>query len=381
MKEDREPSPEVIRLAIARIKSLATTRVPHYEQPADSFLENAVRDIFKMFDSEPKADAKKCEHDRGDSWQKLGCSPISKAYYKNCFYCYPQKRKCVHDNYTHWATYIRFGDIDKTYDKLNFPDCPACVPAPKDKGVKRYVIRDIYSRAENDVIEKSDGEYVLWADHEAALKDKDEIIYQKVRKIDYLNRVEAKQLQTIEDLQSALKAKEEELAEVQDVLGEKINDLIESRKADDAKIEALETEVNELRESIIEQGAEYGESLLIKDQLESQLKDKDARIALCKNHYTEEYVAEQGKVISRLEARIAELETSIRTYWVKKYNELQAQLKSARENALEEAVQVCEKLTLKGDYKDCPAAWLKTAFTNFKKSILALSAKHQEELK
>ena len=40
-----EFSPEFIRWGIARIKALSKLREPNYEQPADSFIENAVREI------------------------------------------------------------------------------------------------------------------------------------------------------------------------------------------------------------------------------------------------------------------------------------------------------------------------------------------------
>jgi hypothetical protein len=45
-------------------------------------------------------------------------------------------------------------------------------PAPKDKGVKRYIHTSVYH------YEKDDGDWVKWADHEAALKAKDEQIKQ-----------------------------------------------------------------------------------------------------------------------------------------------------------------------------------------------------------
>jgi F0F1-type ATP synthase membrane subunit b/b' len=41
-------SPEIIRYSVNRIKALANTAIPAYEQPADSHIEDAVRDILKQ---------------------------------------------------------------------------------------------------------------------------------------------------------------------------------------------------------------------------------------------------------------------------------------------------------------------------------------------
>lgn len=40
-------SPELIKYGVFRLKQLSKTRIPNYELPADSFLEEAVRDILE----------------------------------------------------------------------------------------------------------------------------------------------------------------------------------------------------------------------------------------------------------------------------------------------------------------------------------------------
>ncbi len=42
---ERTITPERIRAGVARIKRMANLRIPHYEQPADSFIEECVVDI------------------------------------------------------------------------------------------------------------------------------------------------------------------------------------------------------------------------------------------------------------------------------------------------------------------------------------------------
>lgn len=44
--------PEFLRLAVNRIKQLATTREPAYEQPADSHIEDAVKEILYLSDKQ-----------------------------------------------------------------------------------------------------------------------------------------------------------------------------------------------------------------------------------------------------------------------------------------------------------------------------------------
>ena len=45
--ETQSHNPELIRFAKNRIKLLATTAIPNYELPADSFIEDAVKDIIQ----------------------------------------------------------------------------------------------------------------------------------------------------------------------------------------------------------------------------------------------------------------------------------------------------------------------------------------------
>lgn len=46
--------PEVIRAGVMRLKELAALRVPMYDLPADSYLRDAVCDIFAFVESAPK---------------------------------------------------------------------------------------------------------------------------------------------------------------------------------------------------------------------------------------------------------------------------------------------------------------------------------------
>lgn len=67
--------------------------------------------------------------------------------------------------------------------------------------------------------------------------------------------------QTIKSLESKLAEAEKEIEEVQEVLGEKINDYIESRKADDAKIAKLEAKAKVVRSKTIEECAKVADLL------------------------------------------------------------------------------------------------------------------------
>ena len=111
----------------------------------------------------------------------------------------PKDSKCPHDGYSdvYWCG-------DRVYKlKSEFPECPWCNPAPLD-GVKRYdSIHD-----ERCHIPLDDGDWVKWADHEASLK-----IEKEVHRL-----VEHKSSQIIKELQSALKAKEDELAQIRESL-------------------------------------------------------------------------------------------------------------------------------------------------------------------
>lgn len=69
----------------------------------------------------------------------------------------------------------------------------------------------------------------------------------------------------IKSLESKLAESEKHTEEIQDILGEKINDYIESRKADDAKIAKLESKLADAEKEnkrlieFIELGSEFHE--------------------------------------------------------------------------------------------------------------------------
>ncbi len=47
LRAEEAPTGEAVRYGVARLKALIPLRIPNYELPADSFLEEAVRDILR----------------------------------------------------------------------------------------------------------------------------------------------------------------------------------------------------------------------------------------------------------------------------------------------------------------------------------------------
>ncbi len=52
--------------------------------------------------------------------------------------------------------------------------------------------------------------------------------------------------------------------------------------------------------------------------------------------------------------------------------------KRGREDALEEALSVVKEGFIRGEYKDCPAAWMNDAFKNFEKKILSIRSRQDK---
>jgi hypothetical protein len=190
-------------------------------------------------------------------------------------------------------------------------------PAPKDKGVKRYDSQEFEClhyppHTQNMMVESSDGEYVLWADHEAALKNNQK---------------------TISTITGMYIASCEEIKALESALKDEATAHIQTAAVLQGKIESLEAEVKRLGNLTIADTETFKiqklhiESMQKCLDLEAQLKDKEEEINDLKH--------DKAYLSDCIELRIAELEQD-RNYWKKsaddysfRNRELNAQLKSA----------------------------------------------------